>query len=461
MDRRLALLPLFALVAVPSLAKAPSPAQADAGAVDRMKAALAVPTATPHPGCATAIFRNGKISEFTSAGFADVATSRPIRADTQFYAASVSKQFTAVAVMQQVVAGKIALDADIRTYIPELAQYSHPVTVQMLLNMTGGIRDSLALLGLEGYENIAEPTRAMALAEVYRQPDTKFEPGTQYDYTNGGYLLLSEIVERVTRTPFETYVNTHVLKPAGMTRSFVMLGSRTTDANVAKGYVAKDGAITSQNEYPLFGGSGGLMTTIEDLAKWDYDIASGHKVWTPEITRLMAMPGKFKDGSPALRSGRGIAYGNALLIGPHWFHHTGGASGFKTLYGHYTAKRIGIALLCNNGAYDPNTKADAVLAALNEGLPPTSEPSRAISALDGRYKSSHLLSTYLLKAADDTITVTIEQPGGRTAKPMVLKRVPQQDGEYRSGSYSLTPDDNGKGFTFAIPRVTLHFDKVQ
>ncbi len=450
--RKLALLPLVAMVATPVQA-------ADPAAADRIKAAIGVPAGSPQPGCAIGIFRDGKPVERVNTGFADVEGARAIRSDTQFYAASVSKQFTAVAVMQLVAAGKLKLSDDVRKYIPEMPAYPQVVTIQMLLNMTSGVRDSLSLLGLEGYTSLSDATRAQGLAGVYRQPETKFEPGTEYDYTNGGYLLLSEVVERIAKQPFETYVNEKVLKPAGMTRSFVMLGSRTGDANFAKGYVAKDGKVTSSNEFPLFGGSGGLMTTIDDLAKWDYDIDTGHKVWTPEITRLMVQPGKFNNGVPALRDGRGIAYGNALLVGPHWFHHTGGAGGFKTIYARNTEKRTGVALLCNKGEYDPVEKADAVIAALNIGLSPVSEPSVPPAALNGRYKSAAVVATYLLDATEDTINVTIERADGVKSPPVALKR--SETGDYRGGMYRLLPDDDGRGFTLDIPRVTLHFDKVQ
>ncbi len=174
-----------------------TPASADPGASSRIAAALAVPSPTAAPGCAVGIFRAGKTAELVNAGAADVAAGRAIGSDTQFYAASVSKQFTAIALMQLVVAGKVSLTEDIRRYIPELPDYGTTVTVQMLLNMSGGIRDSLALLALEGNLDISTPRRADALAGVLRQKDTNFTPGTQYDYTNGGYLLLSEIVERV------------------------------------------------------------------------------------------------------------------------------------------------------------------------------------------------------------------------------------------------------------------------
>jgi len=443
-------LPLAALAAWPAGA-------ADPAAPSRIRAALGVADGA-QPGCAVGIFRNGKPAELVNAGLADVATGRAIGTDTQFYAASVSKQFTAVAVLQQVAAGKVKLNDSVRKYIPELAPYADKVTVQMLLNMTGGVRDSLSLLAIEGYDRISGPTRKQALEAVYRQQDAKFEPGTRYDYTNGGYLLLSEIVERAAGQPFETYVNAKVLKPLGMTRSFMMLGSRTTDPNVAKGYVAKDGKVTDADEYPLFGGSGGLITTVNDLAKWDHDIDTGHKVWTPQISKWMAEPGKFLNGAPALRTGRGIAYGNALLVGDHWFHHTGGAVGFKTLYGHLREKRLGIALLCNNGAVDPAPHADKVIAALNEGLPAIGAPSADGSALNGAYRNANLAATYWVEAKGDVLTLTIQRADGSRTPPKMLARGP--DGAFKGEPLTLTPDDDARGFTLEIPRVTLHFSRT-
>lgn len=445
-------------VMIPAALLAVWPANAaDPAAPARIRAALGVAEGA-QPGCAVGIFRSGKPAELVNAGLADVATGRAIGSDTQFYAASVSKQFTAVALMQQVVAGKVRLGDSVRKYIPELAPYADKVTVQMLLNMTGGVRDSLSLLGLEGYDRISGPTRKQALEAVYRQQDAKFEPGTQYDYTNGGYLLLSEIVERAAGQPFETYVNEKVLKPLGMTRSFVMLGSRTTDPNVAKGYVVKDGKVTDSDEYPLFGGSGGLITTVNDLAKWDHDIDTGHKVWTPAITKLMAEPGKFLNGAPAMRTGRGIAYGNALLIGNHWFHHTGGASGFKTLYGHLREKRLGVALLCNNGAVDPVPQADKVIAALNEGLPAIGEPSADGAALNGAYRNPNVAATYWIEVKGDTLALTIQRADGSRTPPKLMQRA--KDGAFKAEPFELTPDDDARGFTLEIPRVTLHFTRT-
>jgi len=457
---RIAHLTLFALIAASltaPAATAAAPAEPAADKAAAVKAALAVPTNSTAPGCAVGLFRGGKTELQVNDGYADVATGYRIDADTQFYAASVSKQFTAAALMQLVVAGKVRLDADVHLYLPDLPPYPDPLTIQNLLNMTSGVRDSLVLLQLDGVEPLSRANRVQALAEVFQQRDTKFKPGTAYDYTNGGYLLLSEVVERVSGEKFETYVGSHVLKPLGMTRSFVMLGSRTSDANAARGYTMPGGKATLTDEIPLFGGSGGLITTINDLAKWYGDIDSGHKVWTPEVTRLMTAPGRLADGSAVRDHGQGPVYGNALLIGPHWFHHTGAAGGFKTLFGYDREQRLGVALLCNNGDYNPDKVADAVLAAFDDSVPRVSEGAPP-SSLNGRYANPNLKAVYSIALAEAGGTLTITDRNGKLGAPQSLEAT--GPGQYKGKGYTLSFDDNAMGFTLTIPRVVLHFTRL-
>jgi CubicO group peptidase (beta-lactamase class C family) len=456
---RIGFLPLLTLVAASlptTSAIAWTPADPAPRKVAAIKAALGVPV-EPAPGCALGLFRGGKTELLLNDGYADVESRRRINSDTQFYAASVSKQFTVAALMQLVAAGKVRLDADVHRYLPDLPAYPDPLTIQNLLNMTGGVRDSLVLLQLDGVEPLSSASRAQALAEMFQQRDTKFKPGTAYDYTNGGYLLLSEVVERVSGEKFESYVNAHVLKPLGMTRSFVMLGSRTSDANFARGYTVPGGKVTMTDEIPLFGGSGGLITTVNDLAKWYADIDNGHKVWTPEITRMMTTPGRFNDGSPVRDHGQGPVYADALLIGPHWLHHTGAAGGFKTLFGYDREQRFGVALLCNNGDYNPDKVTDAILAALDEDVPPVSEGAPP-SSLDGHYGNPNLKAVYTLAFTRTGGTLTVTDRDGKSRAPQPLER--SGPGQYKGRDYTLIFDDNAKGFTLTIPRVTLHFARL-
>lgn len=450
MVRLLATLPLLTALATPVQAQTEA---------ERIKAAIADPAGMASPGCAVGVFRNGKLSTAVNSGAADIAAQRPIGTDTQFYAASVSKQFTAIAVIQLAIQGKLNLSDDIRSYLPEMPQYQRPVTVHMLLNHTSGVRDSLALMFLDGYADISAPSRQEALRVTMAQKQTKFEPGTRYDYSNGGYLLLSEIVQRVAKQPFADYVNKNVLKPVGMTRSFIMAGARTKDTNYARGYVVEDGKVDLSDNYPLFGGSGGLMTTINDLAKWDYDIDTGHKVWTPEVLKLMTEPGGFNNGVKVTRTGRGTYYASALMVGPSWFGHSGGASGFKTYYARNQGKRLGVAVLCNRGEVDPAKRADEVVAAIGGGLPAVTEPAVQASALNGRYRSENLDATYVLEVAgDETLNVTVLDPAGKVRRTVALKRA--EAGSFKAPGIEITPDDDGRGFMLETGRVSLPFARA-
>jgi CubicO group peptidase (beta-lactamase class C family) len=256
---------------------------------------------------------------------------------------------------------------------------------------------------------------------------------------------------------FAAYVNDHVLKPIGMTRSFVMDGKRTADPNVARGYTLSDDKLEPADNYPLFGGSGGLMTTINDLAKWDYDIGVGHKVWTPEVRKLMVEPGLFNNGVKVTRSGRGTYYASGLSVGPNWFGHGGGARGFKTYYAHDTARRLGVALLCNRGEVDPIERADKVVAAIGGGLPAISEPSVQSAAINGRYRSENLDAFYVLElGADDMLNVTVVGADGATRRTITgLKRTPM--GGYKGENLEIVPDDDQRGFMLETGRVNLPF----
>ena len=430
------------------------PMQSAAAQPDPVQGVLGAPGDVSAPGCALGVFRNGRLTEFRSSGAADVAAGRAMNADTQFYAASVSKQFTTLAAMQLVAQGKLDLDADIHTWLPELPDYGHKITLRVLMNHTAGIRDSLELLAFSGKSDIAAATRAEALAVTLAQTGTKFEPGTRYDYSNGGYLLLSEIIERVSGEPFETYVNRKVLKPMGMSRSFVMHGSRSPDSNIARGY-AKPGE--KADSYPLFGGSGGLITTLNDLAKYDRDIDSGHKVWTPAIRKLMLEPGRFNDGSlvePAERAHQ--AYASGVIVGPDWFWHTGGARGFKTMFAHNSSSRIGLGLLCNNGEIVPQKLLNQIVLAMPGGLPPllAAEPVLA----DGRYRSPDLAVVYELSRDGDTLKLAI-LPAAGGAAVNTLTLTPTDNG-YTGGGMRLVPDADGAGFGVIGGRVSLQFRKV-
>ncbi|MFL6585263.1 MAG: serine hydrolase domain-containing protein [Luteimonas sp.] len=387
-------------------------AQVQAIGVGEILPLIADGTHANAPGCAVAAFRAGQPILSTSAGLADLKTGRAIDGSTLFYAASVSKQFTALAVAQLAVAGDIDLDGDVRTYIPELPEYTRTVTPRMLLHHTAGIADWLSLAAMSGAKDWGALDRAQALALVIARADTAFEPGTRFEYSNGGYLLLAEIVARTSGQSFAEYLRTHVFEPMGMRDAFFLDGARPDDAHVAHGYLPDGDGFVVRDTYPLIGGSGGLMLSADDLARYEYDIEIGHAVWTDAVRDIMLAPAHLRDGSAAGMPS-GLGYAGGLRVGErngqHVVEHGGAAEAFKLQYLRVPARRLAVAVLCNRGDWNPNPRADAI-AALLEGdalwTGPAPMPERA-----GDYVDAGLDLHYRVGAVEgDRLPVRIVSP---------------------------------------------------
>ncbi|WP_300538153.1 serine hydrolase [Sphingosinicella sp.] len=437
--------PSFAFLA---LAIASTPAHAVD--LDAVRKVITDTRTTNAPGCVAGAFKAGKTLFITSAGMADVANAKPLDGDTQIYAASVSKQFTVLAAATLAVQGKIGLKDDIRKYLPELPQYEVPVTVEMLIHHTSGVRDWLALSAWAGASDFSTATKSQALDLLFRQKDTNFTPGTEFIYSNGGYLLLAEIIERVSGMPFSDYATKTILKPLGMKNSMFMNGARPTQGKVAHGYKPQGDGFEIRDTYPTISGSGGLMVTINDLAKFDHDIEVGHKVWTPEIMAIMVAPGRFTNGEPAVRKPSKQAYAGGLMVGErrgqYFVQHGGGAEAFKNQYQRLPEKKLGVAVFCNRSDWDPGEKADAVTE-LVEGAILTDETK----PFNGRYFADELQATYDVSIDGRELTATVTSPYAKTGTSEKFTR--SSDGTFRANGTVLTFSPDGSGFTLGTERV--------
>ncbi|MEQ5787428.1 beta-lactamase family protein [Erythrobacter sp. NFXS35] len=168
------------------------------------------------PGISLAVSIDGKVVYERWTGQADIAHGVPINGDTRFEIASVAKQFTAFAIVLLADEGKIALDDDVRAVIPELKPGAAPLTIRHLLNHTGGLREVNSLLLLTGRWESSPVTQARALDLVLRQRGANFSAGERQEYSNTGYLLLAEIVARVSGQPFPEFLHDRIFAPLGM-----------------------------------------------------------------------------------------------------------------------------------------------------------------------------------------------------------------------------------------------------
>lgn len=410
------------------------------------------------PGCALGVFRQGHADVIVAAGYADVAARQRIDGDTLFYAASVSKQFTALALAQLASQGRLSLTDEVQRYIPELPRYDAPVTLEMLLHHSSGVRDFLSLLRMAGRGSGADNSKDTALALLLRQRNSNFTPGTDYLYSNGGYLLLAEVVERVSGMPFADYLNRQILAPMGMTRSFVMQGRQADVGNLAHGYIHEDETFVVRDSYPHFGGSGGLMTTINDLSRYQQDMTQVHRVWTDDVRRIMLTPGRLADGRFVIHPDHQLAYAGGLLVGERngqqVIQHSGSAEGFKAFYAYLPDAGVTAAVLCNRSDWNAGKKVDAALAqALPDGFATSTPP------LAGVYASDELNADYQLALQGDTLTVSIQSRVPDTA-PVTFQLKKKDDG-YEGKSFSIVPAHDHRSFTLSSSRSQgIHVHRV-
>jgi CubicO group peptidase (beta-lactamase class C family) len=193
-----------------SVAQQPSaPAQ-----VDRLFAEWDKPTS---PGCALAVMKDGQIIHKRGYGMADLDHDVKITPATVFHAASMSKQFTAAAVLMLVQEGKLSLDDPVKKHVPEIPDFGAPIALHHLLHHTSGLRDQWDLLALAGWRySLDLITDADVLAVLSRQKTLNFTPGSKHLYSNSGFTLLAQAVKRVSGQSFRSFTGNRLFSPLGM-----------------------------------------------------------------------------------------------------------------------------------------------------------------------------------------------------------------------------------------------------
>ena len=314
------------------------------GKVDQMMAPYGVDT----PGGVVAVVRGGEIEFSAGYGLANVEYGVPNSKSTPYHMASVSKQFTAIAIVMLSQEGKVGLDDDVRKYLPEVPDFGHTITLRHLLNHTSGIRDHWTLWAMSGgrMDDVIRQQDLMRL--VVRQRDLNFEPGTEYLYSNTGYLLLSEVVTKVSGQPFGEWMNTNVFEPLGMNSTQIYDDHERLVPGRAYSYrYSEDGFSKAVLSYANSGATS-LFTTAEDLARWLLNFRTG-KVGGKRAIELLQVQGVLNDGE-VIDYALGISIGEQ--DGLRRISHSGGDAGFRTWLGYYPEIDAGIVVLGNVGSFN-------------------------------------------------------------------------------------------------------------
>jgi CubicO group peptidase (beta-lactamase class C family) len=337
-------------VAATSIVGSQTPAEPD---VDRIFSRFTETT----PGCAVGVAQNGRTTLAKAYGLADLEHDVRNTADTIFEAGSVSKQFTAAAVLLLAKEGKLSLDDPVRKYIPEVPDYDVPLTIRHMLNHASGLRDWGSVAGIAGWPRTTRAySHAHVLEIVSRQRALNFTPGTRYSYSNTGYNLSAILVSRVSAMPFADFTQKRIFGPIGMTRT----SWRDDYQRIVKGraiaYSGDNGQFETLMPFENVHGNGGLLTTVGDLLKWNANFTS-HIVGDAAFSREQETPGRFNDG-------RAQGYALGLMVGTHnglrEIAHSGSTAGYRAHLTRFPDQNLSVAVLCNVSSGNATQYAEAV-----------------------------------------------------------------------------------------------------
>ncbi len=316
---------------------------------------------TGSPGCAVAVLHRGELVYERAYGYAHLEWDAPITPATVFHVASVSKQFTALAVVLLAEEGKLSLDDDVRKHVPELPDYGTIVTVRHLLQHSSGLPDVWELGGLAGWRPGDLVTEQDVLDLAARQKTLDFPPGEQFVYGNTGYTLAALIVRRVSGQSLRDYTEARVFKPLGMKNTQFRDNLRTVVKNRASAYVQRSGRFEIADPTFEAMGSTGLLSTVGDLAVWDRNFYE-RRVGKSALDRLLT-PAILNSGEEA-RYGIGLGYGLGLVIGDYrgltTVSHAGSDAGFRAEYLQFPKQQFSVIVLSNLHALQPYFLARAV-----------------------------------------------------------------------------------------------------
>jgi CubicO group peptidase (beta-lactamase class C family) len=323
------------------------------------------------PGCAVEVAQEGQLTLSRAYGAADLEHRAANEPSTLFEVGSVTKQFTAAAILLLAGDGKLKLTDDVRTYIPELPLYGVTITIDHLLSHTSGIRDWGILEELAGWERTTRVmTNADALNLIIRQRHLDFVPGDEFGYSNSGFVLLAIIAERVTGQSLQEFSRKNLFEPLGLVSTQwrgdfrrVVKDRSIAYMNTGRGYVQ---TMPFENVY----GDAGILTTVHDLVTWTKALDHrrfGEFVSSEFERRAVLNNGRLSDYAHGLRYG--------MRNGAIEIWHAGGIGAYRAWVARFPDHQLFIAVACNAGDPDYTYGGDYFGHRIVDLLLPAAEPT--------------------------------------------------------------------------------------
>jgi CubicO group peptidase (beta-lactamase class C family) len=317
------------------------------------------------PGCVLGIYRDGRIAYARGYGMANLELGIALSPQSFLDIGSTSKQFTAFAIGLLERDGELRRSDPVRKFLPELGGYADAISVEQMIEHTSGLRDYLELMALAGSRSEDWTDGDDALHLIVRQRAANFPPDSEYLYSNTGYFLLSQIVERVSGKTLRAFAEERIFAPLGMRGTHFHDDHAMVVPHRATAYRprAKGGFAIDMSDYEQTG-DGAVLTSVLELLHWDRNFSTG-KVGGMDLVRRQQVPGTLADGSR-------IEYASGLVVssfrGQPTLRHGGSWAGYRAELLRFPKQHTSFAVLCNRGDADPSAMADEVAEVVLAGV---------------------------------------------------------------------------------------------
>jgi len=361
--------------------------------IDTMIARMGLASETP--GGVVGVIKDGKIIFKKAYGLANFETKEPNKTSTLFNLASVSKQFTAAAILLLAKEKKLSLKDDIRNYLPDFPDYGYIITIENLIHHTSGIKSSDVLKLMAGTLDSKE-TQEETYNLIIKQKSLNFKPGDEYIYSNSGYVLLVKIIEKTSGMRFSKFIEEKIFRPIGMNQTFIYDNPDKIIKNSAVGYSWGGDEKFKRSDYlnSTVVGQSNVYTCVEDFLQWDnnfYKNMLGKWDFSKEMTTLIT-----------LKNGDTCNYAFGLEISEHkglkTISHQGGTLGFTALYIQIPSEKFAVVCLFNIPT-DVNGLAYKITDLFIKGNP---QPDNASIQQEKVKVDSSVLQKYVGKYFDES-----------------------------------------------------------
>lgn len=403
------------------------------------------------PGAVVGVMENGELIFSKGYGKANLTYDIDFSKNMPTNIGSVSKQFTAMAILLLEKEGKLSLDDDVRKYIPELPDLGEVVKIRNILNHTNGWREVYNLIPITGWKGGDKLLKGEVLRILQRQTEFQASPGEEYNYNNTAFIMAAEIVERISGKDFPVFIKENIFDPLGMENSYVRNDPSTIIPKATQGYSYGEQGFTESGDLDASYGAGGIYTTPSDLAKWMNNFENP-EVGGPELVEKLVTPGILNNGD-TMSYALGIGVGE--YKGLKMYSHGGADIAHRAMLVYFPEIKSGVVTLSNNATFPGSTAYKIADAFFKDYLKEEKkEETEETEETDDLELGENILKRYVGKFKSEQIGMIMEfklEEGALVAYPTgqsELKLEPTSENSFDyigvEASIIFSQDEEGK-----------------